>query len=73
MWVKMNIDLRNFDFWYGAKENRKKFTDEEMDELQELMEEFYRDGITPSEKDINDMMWYEPENLASWIGKEWDD
>lgn len=73
MWIKVDIDLKNFDFWCGAKDNRKKFTDKEMDELQEVMEEFYRDGITPTETDINDMMWFEPENLAGWIGKEWDD
>lgn len=70
MWIKKDISLRDFEFWCGAKENRKLFTDEEMDELEEVMEEFY-DDMAPTETDINDMMWFEPENLASWIGKEW--
>lgn len=73
MLIKVEIDLKNFDFWCGAKDNRKKFTDEELDELQKVMEEFYSNGITPTETELNDMMWFEPENLASWIGKEWDD
>ena len=72
MWIKVDINLKDFKFWSGAEVNREKFTDEEMDELEEVMEEFY-DGMAPTEIDINDMMWFEPENLASWIGKEWDE
>lgn len=72
MLIKTDIKLKDFDFWCGAKVNREKFTDEEMDKLEEVMEEFYAE-MTPSEMDINDMMWFEPENLAGWIGKKWDD
>ena len=73
MLIKMDVKLRDFDFWCGAIGNRKKFTDEEMDELEEVMSEFYSNGITPTEMDINDLMWFEPEHLAGWIGKRWYD
>lgn len=72
MMIKTDIKLRDFDFWCGAKDNRKRFTDEEMDRIEEVMEQFF-DAITPTEMDINDMMWFEPEHLARWIGKRWEE
>lgn len=62
-------DLRHFDFWSGAKDNAKEFTWHELDMIEEQLEQDF-DNLT--ETQINDMMWFEPEFLASLIGLEWD-
>lgn len=62
-------ELRHFDFWSGAKDNAKEFTWHELDMIEEQLEQDF-DNLT--ETQINDMMWFEPEFLASLIGLEWD-
>lgn len=61
-------ELRHFDFWSGAKDNAKEFTWHELDMIEEQLEQDF-DNLT--ETQINDMMWFEPEFLASLIGLEW--
>ena len=62
-------DLRHFDFWSGAKDNAKEFTWHELDMIEAQLQ---RDFDTMTETEINDLMWFEPEFLASLIGLEWD-
>lgn len=54
--------LSNFEFWSGAVANAEEFTLEALD----------CEGNGYDETQINDLMWFEPEYLASLIGLEWD-
>ena len=60
--------LRNFEFWSGAKENAKEFTDEQLDQIETILEDMYPDGM--DETQINDLFWFEPETLREWLGIE---
>lgn len=63
--------LSNFEFWSGAIANAEEFTLEELDRIsEELKAADNGDGY--EETQINDLMWFEPEYLASLIGLEWD-
>ena len=63
--------LSNFKFWSGAIANAEEFTLEELEQITiELEAVDDEDGY--SETEINDLMWFEPEYLASLIGLEWD-
>ena len=63
--------LSNFEFWSGAISNAEKFTLEELDRISEELEAA-DNGDGYEETQINDLMWFEPEYLASLIGLEWD-
>lgn len=58
--------LRNFEFWSGAKENAKEFTDEQLDQIEAILEDMYPNGM--DETEINDLFWFEPETLREWLG-----
>lgn len=62
--------LSNFEFWSGAISNAEEFTLEELDRIGDMLEAESPDGM--DETEINDLMWFEPEYLASLIGLEWD-
>ena len=63
--------LSNFEFWSGAISNAEEFTLEELEHIGEELEATDEsDGY--EETQINDLMWFEPEYLASLIGLEWD-
>ena len=63
--------LSNFEFWSGAMANAEEFTHEELDQITAELESL-DDGDGYDETQINDLMWFEPEYLASLIGLEWD-
>lgn len=63
--------LSNFEFWAGATANAEEFTLEELDQITAELEAL-DGGDGYSETEINDLMWFEPEYLASLIGLEWD-
>ena len=63
--------LSNFEFWSGAVANAEEFTLEELDRISEELEAT-DEGDGYDETYINDLMWFEPEYLASLIGLEWD-
>lgn len=63
--------LSNFKFWSGAILNAEQFTLEELDQITIELESL-DGGDGYDETEINDLMWFEPEYLASLIGLEWD-
>ena len=63
--------LSNFKFWSGAILNAEEFTLEELDQITAVLESL-DNGDGYDETQINDLMWFEPEYLASLIGLEWD-
>lgn len=70
MKIYRDESLSNFEFWSGAISNAEEFTLEELDRIGDELEVENPDGM--DETQINDLMWFEPEYLASLIGLEWD-
>ena len=72
MKIYRDDSLSNFEFWSGAISNAEEFTLEELDRIGEELEVLDCEGNGYDETQINDLMWFEPEYLASLIGLEWD-
>ena len=72
MKIYREVSLSNFEFWSGAISNAAEFTLEELDRIGEELEILDCDGDGYSETEINDLMRFEPEYLASLIGLDWD-
>lgn len=72
MKIYRDESLSNFEFWSGAISNAEEFTLEELDRIGDELEALDCEGNGYDETQINDMMWFEPEYLASLIGLEWD-
>lgn len=70
MKIYRDQSLSNFEWWSGAIANAREFTEDELDEIEPILESEYPDGI--DETELNDIMWFEPEYLASLIDLKWD-
>lgn len=62
--------LTNFEFWSGAKDNAKKLTTEQLEEVERQLEEIYPEGMT--ETHINDLFWFDFEWVCELIGLVYD-
>ena len=68
MKVYSEINLRDFEFWSGAKSNAETLTSEQLDIVESILEDAYPDGI--SETKINDFFWFEFDTIREWLGIE---
>ena len=66
MKIYRDVSLKEFDFWAGAKDRVKYFTEEELDIIESILEDLEPDGM--SETDLNDLFWFEEDLLAEWLG-----
>lgn len=71
MKIISEIDLRNFEFWSGAKDNANQLTSEQLDDLEYMLDDMYPDGMT--ETQVNDLLWFDFEAVAEWLGLALDD
>ena len=66
--------LRDFNFWSGAATNAAKLTGEELDRLEEQLEEIGDFKDEPwSTTEINDLMWFQFEDICDWLGLEYEE
>lgn len=63
--------LSNLEYWSSPTLIAGQFTPEEINQITAELETL-DDGDGYDETQINDLMWFEPEYLASLIGLEWD-
>ena len=66
MKVYKEINLRDFEFWSGAKSNAETLTDEQLDMVDSILEELYPYGM--DETQINDFFWFEFDTIREWLG-----
>ena len=71
MKVYSEISLTRFEFWAGAKANAERLTYEEMEQIEEIIEELYPDGI--DEVNINDLFWFDFGCVVEWFGYKYDE
>ena len=67
--MKYYVDdsLTNFKFWSGAEDNAKELTYSEMQQLDDILPEYFGEE-PPSDTDINDMFWMEFETICHALG-----
>ena len=59
-------NLLNFEFWGGAKDRAEVLTDNDLDNVEEVLNDLYPEGM--SETEINDLFWFEGDRIAQWLG-----
>lgn len=65
MRITTELKLIDFGFWSGAKDH--KFTYEELEDLESIIEELCHEK-TITETDINDLFWFEEQFLCECLG-----
>lgn len=70
MKVFREMSLTNFQFWAGAKDNAAMLEYDELEQLEYMLEDIYPDGM--DEVLINDLMWFDFEQVCEWLGLELD-
>ena len=66
--------LTNFPFWSGAKSNADMLTYDELQQLDDVLPEYFNtgDGQLPTETEINDMFWFDFATVCEAIGLQYD-
>ena len=69
----VETSLKNFAAWSGGADTKEELTDDELDTLESMLEEIEpEEGYTDTA--INDILWFERDTIAEWLGYEdWDD
>lgn len=65
MQYDVDFDIDSFEFWGGARDRMDGATDEQREEVAERIEEYLScpDGRMPTETDINDLVWFECDDI----------
>lgn len=66
MRIYSDESLTNFEFWSETKKIADKLTYDELESLEPIIEDMYPDGI--GETELNDLFWFDTEEVLSWIG-----
>ena len=74
-YVRVAYDFQSFDFWGGARDRIAHATDEQKEKVKERIEEYFDDGMDycPTETEINDLVWFECDDIFFDEGEEDDD
>lgn len=76
MTMTIEKSLKDFHFWSGAATNAAKLTPDELDQLEEQLEEMkdWDSGTEPwSTTEINDLMWFQFEDICEWLGLNYEE
>ncbi len=73
MTMTIEKKLRDFHFWGGAATNAAKLIPEELDQIETIMEESIGYGDYWSTTEVNDMMWFQFEDVCDWLGLDWEE
>ena len=60
--------MTEFEFWAGGKDTVEELTDSELEQIEQILEEIYPEGM--SEFEVNDLFWFERDLIAEWLGYE---
>lgn len=76
LYMTMTIEkkLRDFHFWSGAATNAAKLTPEELDQLDEMLDELNEpSGDYMSTTEVNDLLWFQMEDVCEWLGLDYEE
>ena len=72
MRIYRDIPLTQFEFWAGGKDTVEELTDHELEQIEQILEEIYPEGM--GEFEVNDLFWFERDLIAEWLGyKDFDE
>lgn len=67
MIYKVEESLSNFEFWGQARDVAREFTDEQLEQLDDLISDMFCDDY-PTDTQINDLFAYDSDYLKSLLG-----
>lgn len=73
MTITIEKKLRDFTFWGGAVERRRRLTNEEMDRLEDMLDPTGEEQISATE--LNDYIWFSEDDYLPALGiseEEWE-
>ena len=70
MKVYSESSLTSFQFWAGAKDNAIRFTWDEMEQIEYVLEDIYPEGV--EDTFINDLFWFSLDEVCELIGLRYD-
>ena len=73
MTMTIEKKLRDFHFWSGAATNVAKLTPEELDTLESELEDMIDEKEPWSTTEINDLMWFQFEDVCEWLGLDYEE
>lgn len=73
MTMTIEKNLRDFHFWSGAAINAAKLTPEELDTLESELEDMIDEKEPWSTTEINDLMWFQFEDVCEWLGLDYEE
>lgn len=66
MKIYSEVDIRDFEFWEGGEYVADAFSEDDLEEIQNKLEELYPDGI--SDVELNDLFWHDEDFVAELAG-----
>ena len=63
--------LRDFEFWGQAQKNVELLTERQLDEVEQILEDSYPDGIDAT--DLNDLFAYDFDTVCEWLGTTYEE
>lgn len=73
MTMTIEKSLRDFHFWGGAAANAAKLTHEELDTIEEYMESILSSDEFWSTTEVNDLFWFQFEDVCEWLGLDYEE
>ena len=65
-------NLSNFNAWSGGADTVAELTDDQLDQVEELIEELFPCEL-PTDTEINDFLWFERDTIAQHLGfSDWE-
>ena len=69
MKIYSEISLEDFKAWSGAVDTLDRVKEaDKCDELESILDDMYPEGM--SETELNDFLWFEPEQIYDWLSIE---
>lgn len=56
--------------WPGAKDTVEELTNDEFEQVMSILENDYFTDGSPTMTEINDILWFERDTIAEWLGYE---
>lgn len=66
MIIKKDINLKDFEFWSGARHNANLLTNEELRKVENIIDDLFSEGI--NETQLNDIFWFDFDMICDWLG-----
>lgn len=66
MIIKSDINLKDFEFWRGARHNANLLTNEELRKVEHIIDDLFSEGI--DETQLNDIFWFDFDMICDWLG-----